>query len=205
MANEVKQSPLGKVAFGTVQEPRLNQLSNKLEWNIGIIISHAEATPLLEIIEEAIADAAKARPKFAATPKAKLNLPYKPAQILMPDGTKKEDPENFLFVFKRNAMRMNPATGEESRTSGPILYGSDGVPLTSFNKVIGRDTIGSAVFRPYCYDKFAVGVQFQLEGFQISQLVEMSAAPATLAPVAGNITNATEELSILDGEALSPL
>jgi hypothetical protein len=123
----------------------------------------------------------------------------------MPDGSKKEDPENFLFVFKRNAMRMNAATGEEARTSGPTLYGSDGEQLTSFNKVIGRDTIGSVAFRPYCYDKFAVGVQFQLEGFQISQLVEMSAAPAKLAPVPGNITNATEELSILDGEALPPL
>ena len=76
--------------------------------------------------------------------------------------------------------------------------------MTSFNKVIGRDTIGRVVYKPYVYDKFAVGCQFQLEGFQISELVEMNAAPASLDAVAGNVTNSTEELSILDGESVLP-
>ena len=204
MPASVAPTPLGKVAFGTVQEPRLNQLSNKLEWTIGMIFSLEEAAPLLAVVEEALVEAMKTRPKVKATPQEKLNLPYKPAQILKEDGTKVKDPDNLLFVFKRNAARINPQTGEEVRTSGPILYGSDGQPLTSFNKVIGRDTIGRVVYKPYVYDKFAVGCQFQLEGFQISELVEMNAAPASLDAVAGNVTNSTEELSILDGESVLP-
>ena len=88
MPASVATTPLGKVAFGTVQEPRLNQLSNKLEWTIGMIFSMEEAAPLLAAVEEALVEAMKTRPKVKATPQEKLNLPYKPAQILKEDGTK---------------------------------------------------------------------------------------------------------------------
>ena len=203
MADQVHISPIGKIAFGTIQEPRLNQFSNKLEWNLGIVFDMKTAQTLIDIVDQALKDAAQRSPKVAAQ-MTQAKLPYKPAQILQQDGTKLPDPDNMLFTFKRNATRTLPATGEEVRTSGPIIYGSDGTPLTSFNKVIGRETTGSVVFKTYIYDKFSVGCQFQIEGFQISELKEGGAAPASLAPIAGNVTNDTESLSILDGEEVLP-
>ena len=203
MADQVHQSPIGKIVFGTIQEPRLNQYNNKLEWSLGLVFDLKTSQSMIDIADEALKEAAKRSPKVAAGLN-KAILPYKPAQILNPDGTKLPDPDNLLFTFKRNATRMVAATGEEARTSAPIIYGSDGAPLTSFNKVIGRETTGSVVFKTYVYDKFSVGCQFQIEGFQISELNEGGSAPATLAPIAGNVTNETESLSILDGEEVLP-
>tara|TARA_B000000565_G_scaffold204094_1_gene157584 strand:+ start:1080 stop:1697 length:618 start_codon:yes stop_codon:yes gene_type:complete len=203
MADQVHQSPIGKIVFGTIQEPRLNQYNNKLEWSLGLVFDMKTAQVLIDIADQALKEAAKRSPKVAAQI-TQAKLPYKPAQILQPDGTKLPDPDNLLFTFKRNATRMVAATGEEARTSAPIIYGSDGAPLTSFNKVIGRETTGSVVFKTYVYDKFSVGCQFQIEGFQISELNEGGSAPATLAPIAGNVTNETESLSILDGEEVLP-
>lgn len=196
-------TPLGTMAFGSLQEPRLNTYSNRVEWVCALSIPVEEAAPLIQLAQECIEKAAKNDAKIANAIKEKRwHKPYKMAAIKEQDGTKIDDPNNLLFIMKRPAVRT--VRGEDKQLSPPVLYGSDGKPMTSFNDIIGSGSKGRLVFNTYVYSKQQCGVQYQLEGFQLSEVVVNNAAPDSLDAIAGNVTSDTEELSINEPETFVP-
>ena len=192
------------MAFGQLQEPRLNSMSNKVEWMIALKLTHKDAQVLADLADKELTIAAtKSQRVKTALDSNKFNLPGKPAMNLEPDGTKTPDPDHMLYFFKRPAVRN--VRGQEIQMSPPLLYGSDGLPLTTFNRIIGSGSTGRVVFRTFVYDKQSVGVQFQLEGFQIAEVKDGSAPPPSLDAIAGNVTNNTDEISINEPDVLPPL
>ena len=63
MADQVHISPIGKIVFGTIQEPRLNQYNNKLEWTLGLVFDMKTAQSLIDIADQALKEAASAAPR----------------------------------------------------------------------------------------------------------------------------------------------
>ena len=192
------------MAFGSLQEPKLNSYSNTVEWLCALKLTITDAQPLNDLAAKELTIAASKSQKVkTALDNGTARFPGRAGQIKNEDGTSSPDPEHVLYIFKRPAIRMS--RGQEIQMSPPLLYGSDGLPLTSFNQIIGGGSTGRVVFRTYVYDKQSVGVQFQLEGFQISEVKDGNAPPPSLEAINGNVTNATEEISINEPDTLPAL
>lgn len=174
-------TPLGTIVFGALCDPRENPNSGKIEWNLGFVLSLADSEPLMEAIEQALADKRAHDARFPAT-NDKLKMPYRMSTKKLEDGSREDDPDNLLWNFKRMA-QYRTKTGDTKNNTRPSIYDSRGMVVTESVNSIPGGTTGKAVYEVYCYDMPGTkGVQLQLIGFQIAQ---MKTTQVELQPIEG--------------------
>ena len=160
---------MGRIAFGALCSPRENPNSGQVEWNLGFVLSVDESAPLLEAIEQALAEKRATDPRFPAS-NDKLKMPYRMSTKKLEDGSREDDPDNLLWNFKRKA-QYRTKTGETETRTRPALYDSRGMIVTDTLSNVPGGTTGKVVYEIYCYDMPGTkGVQLQLHGFQIAEL-----------------------------------
>lgn len=170
MRNQHATAAIGRIAFGSVIEARLNESSGKTEWSMGWVVPEADAQDIFDSIERAIEEMRQRNPRFPKD-NSKLHMPF--SQSMKKDENGERVPEDgvLLFKFKRNASRTLK-TGEQQPNTPPHLYDSTGrlVDPKTIGRVGGGST-GRVVYETYVYDMPAAkGVQLQLVGFQVDQL-----------------------------------
>lgn len=128
-----------------------------------------ESKPLIELVDSIIDKAAVENQKFALAVKnnTKINVPYKQSMDKHPDGTKTPKEGYLMWVFKRNAQKKTK-TGEIRQETAPTLYDSNGLEC---NHIVGSNSMGRVKFTFYAYSQMSNGVYFELQEFQITELV----------------------------------
>lgn len=174
---------IGRIAFGSVVEPRVNDTSGKTEYSIGWVASEDETQDILSIIELSLEEERKRNSYF---PKSNEKLHFGFTQSMKKDesGEKVPDEGMLLFKFKRNAHRTLK-TGEQTLNTPPHIYDATGRLVDSKTiGQIGAGSTGRVIFETYVYDmKAAKGVQLQLVGFQIEKIRQEEAIE--LPPIEG--------------------
>lgn len=166
-------TPIGTLVFGTLTDPRENPNNGKLEWNAGFVLPTAECEGLLGVIEDALTDMRSRKSTFPAT-NDKLHFPYRLSNKRLENGEREEDPDKLLWNFKRNAERRSK-TGETTKNTPPNLYDANGKVVTGTVPRVPSGSTGRFVYDVYVYDMPGMkGVSFQIKGFQIAQLKEIS-------------------------------
>jgi len=170
MGTRKATASIGRIAFGSIIEPRINETSGKTEWSLGWVIPEADAQDIFDAIEQALAEERQRNPRFPKD-NSKLHMPY--SQSMKKDESGEKVPEDgvLLFKFKRNANRTL-RTGEMTPNTPPHLYDSTGrlVEAKTIGRVAGGST-GRVIYELYVYDMAAAkGVQLQLVGFQVDKL-----------------------------------
>lgn len=164
-------TPIGRIAFGALTTPRVNDNNGKTEWHLGLVLKEEECEEIFANIETALAEQRQRDLRFPKD-NSRLNMPYQPSMTKDEQtGEKVPVDGELLFKFKRNAVRTL-RTGETERMDPPKIYDSTGrvVNPATIGR-IGGGTTGKAVYELYVYNMTAAkGVQMQLIGFQICEL-----------------------------------
>ena len=174
---------IGRIAFGSLIEPRVNETSGKTEWSLGWVIAEEDAQDIYHHIEQALEDARQRDPRFPKD-NSKLHIPIQPSMKKDDSGEKVPVDGELLVKFKRNAHRTLK-TGEMTPNTPPHIYDATGrlVDPKTIGRVAGGST-GRVVYETYVYNMAAAkGVSLQLMGFQISTLQKEDAMD--LPPIEG--------------------
>lgn len=197
-------TPIGRIAFGSLIQPRLNDNNGKTEWHLGLVMKEEDCEEIFANIENALTEQRQRDLRFPRD-NTKLNMPYQPSMTKDEQTGEKVPVEGeLLFKMKRNATRTL-RTGETERNDPPKIYDSTGrlVNAATIGR-IGGGTTGKAVYDIYVYNMAAAkGVQLQLVGFQINELKQPD--EVQLAPIEGGWvaeeSEADEIAGLLAGDA----
>lgn len=170
MGKQKATKAIGRIAFGSIIEPRLNESSGKTEWALGWVIEEAEAQDIFDAIEQGLTEMRQRDPRFPKD-NSKLYMPFSQSMKKDESGEKVPVDGELLFKFKRNAHRTL-RTGDQQPNTAPMLYDSTGrlVDPKTIGRVAGGST-GRPIYEVYVYSMPAAkGVQLQLVGFQVDKL-----------------------------------
>ena len=191
-------TPIGRIAFGALTTPRVNDNNGKTEWHLGLVLKEEECEEIFANIENALTEARQRDLRFPKD-NSKLNMPFQPSMTKDEQtGEKVPVDGELLFKMKRNASRTL-RTGETERNDPPKIYDSTG-RLVSPGSIgrIGGGTTGKAVYDLYVYNMTAAkGVQMQLIGFQINELKQPE--EVQLAPIEGGWVAEESEADAIAG------
>ena len=197
-------TPIGRIAFGSLIQPRLNDNNGKTEWHLGLVLKEEDCEEIFANIENALTEQRQRDLRFPRD-NTKLNMPYQPSMTKDEQTGEKVPVEGeLLFKMKRNATRVL-RTGETERNDPPKIYDSTGRVVNGATiGRIGGGTTGKAVYDIYVYNMAAAkGVQLQLVGFQINELKQPD--EVQLAPIEGGWvaeeSEADEIAGLLAGDA----
>lgn len=174
---------IGRIAYGSIIEARVNEASGRTEWSIGWVAREDETQDIFDLIEQALADMRQKDPRFPKD-NSKLHMPV--AQSMAKDDTGEKVPVEgeLLFKFKRNSTKTLK-TGEQIPNTPPLIYDSTGrlVDPKTITR-LGSGSTGRPIFEVYGYNmSMAKGVSLQLAGFQIDKLRQDD--PIELPPIEG--------------------
>jgi len=170
VTDKFKKTPIGRIAWGSLIEPRENQASGEMEWSLGLVCAEDECQEFFEAIEEALAEARAKDLKFPRD-NSKLYLPFSPA-LKKNEAGELEPDEGFITIkLKRKRMIRKRGLTEKTTNTPPLLYDSSG-KIVRLAEVPGGSR-GLAVFDIYCYNTPTTkGVSLGLKGFQVVELFE---------------------------------
>ena len=163
-------TPIGRIVWGSLVEPRENQANGEMEWALGLVCSEEECQPIFEAIESALSEARAKDLKFPRD-NSKLYLPFQPAMKKGEDGELEPEEGCVTLKFKRKRMIRKRGASEKTTNTPPRIYDSDGkfVELPD----VPRGSRGKAVFDMYTYNTATTkGLSFGLRGFQVVELFE---------------------------------
>ena len=183
---EPRPTPVGTLAWCSLINTTEN-LSGKQEWNCALEIPKSQCGGLLKYLDECIERFRVDYPMWPADSK-KLKRPVTFASTKGEDGERIDNPNSYLFRFKRPAMRF--VNGKEAERPAPQLWDSLGKHINPEDiEDIGNGTTGKVIFRPYGYNHAGnQGIGLALEGFQILELKARSAA-LELQPMEGGFVH----------------
>ena len=190
---EHRPTPVGTLAWAQLINTTEN-LSGKQEWNCALEIPKSQCGGLLKHLEASID---KLRADFPGWPadSTKLKKGYTFASTKGEDGERIDNPNAYLFRFKRPAMRL--VNGKEAERPAPQLWDSLGKQILPEDiEDIGAGTTGKVIFRPYGFDKSGnQGIGLSLEGFQILELKTKTSA-LELQPMEGGFVHNSHDDAI---------
>lgn len=163
-------TPIGRIVWGSLVEPRENQANGEMEWSLGLVCSEVECEAIFEAIESALSEARAKDLKFPRD-NSKLYLPFQPAMKKGEDGELEPDEGFVTLKFKRKRMIRKRGASEKAMNTPPRIYDSTGkfVELPD----VPRGSKGKAVFDMYTYNTATTkGLSFGLRGFQVVELFE---------------------------------
>lgn len=198
-------SPLGRYAFGSIIDTTTN-LNEKAEWLLWLELSVEDSEPLFAILEEEVKLGVEEFGKTFATDK--IHRPYRQATMPDPDGGSEriENPEAFIWVFKRKATYFDSKARKEVTKAPPQIVDSEGIPVKMDERpVVGYGSTVKALFQADHYSfKGQKGIAFRLNGVQIGTLkTNGGEIGKDLAPIEGGWKqhNSDVDLSVLVGAA----
>ena len=164
-------SPIGQVAWANVISPKFNDLSKKWVYDVGLIISEADAMPLWNLVQKAMEDKIAKDPRWGQDP-TNLGHPIKPSLVKDAQGNKHPDPGKLLISFKSNAEIVDKR-GAKTPAQPPRLYDSRGqvIPPGTISAIPWGSQV-KVVFDVFAYDQGAKGVSFGLRGLQLILIAE---------------------------------
>ena len=169
-------TPVGRVTYVSLNEPQVDQYKpGTLLWKCGLELTSEESAPLLQLCDDITQQAVEKDQKFAQAVKAgtKIHLPWKQSTNTKPDGTKEIKEGYLTWNFKRNSVKGSPS-GEKRQETAPLLWDAAGVEC---NSQVGSGTKGRVKFTFYAYSRMSYGIYFELQEFQIQELVAPGGAP----------------------------
>lgn len=179
-------SPLGRLAWTDLIEPRYNEEYRTLKYQCGLVVPAEECEPIFAEIERVIAEKQRAKPSFNAN-----RLPIDQSMVKVEGSDEKVPEEGMLILsFSTNAERESRGGGRQ-QVPPPVLYDINGLVIPPGTLTdVPSGSICRVIFDIFAYDKGGqnMGIAAGLRAVQIAKLEAGMAPPDAIEGIEGGFS-----------------